>query len=170
MKYTAILNGEERELEIIRRDAHSYVVSVEGQSHEVDARSCGVDLMSILIDDHSYDISYSFDGDMVHLNFWNQYFNIEVLDERKMRRRKVRSSLDMSGPEILKTSMPGKVVKVLVGEGDSVASGDGVIIIEAMKMENVIQCRNDGVVRKIAVKAGEAIEGGTVLVEIDPPR
>ena len=168
MKYTAILNGKERELEIVRQDAFRFLVSVDGDSHEVDARSCGVDLLSVLIDDHSYDISYSFDGDMVHLNFWNQYFNIEVLDERKMRRRKVRSNLDMSGPEIIKTSMPGKVVKVLVKEGDRVTSGEGIIIIEAMKMENVIQCRNDGVVKKIVVQSGEAIEGGAVLIEIDP--
>jgi len=168
MKYTAIFNGKEREIEIIEQDINRFQITVDGKSHEVDARSCGVDLISILLDNRSYDVSYSFDGDVVHLNFWNQYFNIEVLDERKMRMRGVRSSLDLTGPEIIKTSMPGKVVKLLVEPGAKVDPGSGIIIIEAMKMENEIQCRNAGVVKKVNVKPGQAVESDIPLVEIDP--
>lgn len=168
MKYMAILNGKEREIEIIEQDINRFKIIVDGKSHEVDARSCGVDLISILLDNRSYDVSYSFDGDVVQLNFWNQYFNIEVLDERKLRMRGVRSSLDISGPEIIKTSMPGKVVKLLVEAGEKVEPGRGIIIIEAMKMENEIQCRNAGVVKKVNVKPGQAVESDVTLVEIDP--
>lgn len=168
MKYTTILNGREREIEIIQRGSHDYEILIDGRSHVIEACSCGVDLVSLLIDNRSYDISYTIDGDMVHLSFRNQYFNIEVLDERKMRMRRVRSSLDLSGPEVIKSSMPGRVVKVLVETGEKVESGTGIIIIEAMKMENEIQCRNRGRIKAVRVKAGQAIESDVILVEIEP--
>jgi biotin carboxyl carrier protein len=168
MKYTAILDGKERDIEVIQCDEHRYRVLVDGKPHEVDARNCGSDLLSILIDNTSYDISFSLDETNVQLNFRNRYFNIEILDERRMRMRGVRSDLDISGPEIIKTSMPGKVVKVLVEQGQKVESGTGIIIIEAMKMENEIHCRNTGVVKAVHVNAGQAVESDVALVEIEP--
>jgi biotin carboxyl carrier protein len=169
MKYTAILDDKEREVQVIQQDEHHYRVFVDGEPHDVDARNCGPDLLSILVDNVSHDISYSIDDTDVHLNFRNRYFNIAVLDERRMRMRQVRSDLDMSGPEVIKSSMPGKVVKILVEQGQEVEPGTGVIIIEAMKMENVIQCRNGGVVRAIHVEPGQALESDVVMIEIDPP-
>jgi acetyl/propionyl-CoA carboxylase alpha subunit len=168
MKYTSILNGQERELEITPLESNVFKIVIDGQVHEIEACHCGNDLISLLIDNLSYDISYSFDGDLICLDFRNQYFNIEVLDERKMRMRRVRSSLDLSGPEIIKTSMPGRVIKVLKQTGEKVDAGAGIIIIEAMKMENEIQCRNPGVVKKVNVKPGQTVESEAVLVEIEP--
>jgi acetyl/propionyl-CoA carboxylase alpha subunit len=168
MKYTAILNEKERELEITRLDSHRYRVLVDGEPHEVDAQLCAADLLSVLIDNSSYDISFSYADPGVILNFRNRHFNIEVLDERRMRMRRVQSELDITGPEIIKTSMPGKVVKVLVEEGQTVEPGAGVIIIEAMKMENELRCRNGGKVKAIHVNTGQAVEGGVVLIEIEP--
>lgn len=168
MKYTAILNDKEREVEITRRGTHQFQVIVDGQPHEVDARYCSSDWLSILIDNTSHDISFTLNKEEVELNFRNQNFNITVLDERKMRMRHIRSDLDISGPEIIKTSMPGKVVKVLVKVGETVSSGTGVIIIEAMKMENEIQCRKSGIVQAVHVAAGQTVESDAALVEIEP--
>lgn len=168
MKYTAVLNDKERELEISQQDRHRYRVIVDGEAHEVDARLCAPDLLSVLVDNTSYDISFSSGDIQVLLNFRNQHFNIELLDERHMRMRRIRSELDISGPEIIKTSMPGKVVEVLVEEGQQVTPGTGVVIIEAMKMENEIRCRNGGVIKVVHVSTGQAVEGDVVLVEIEP--
>jgi biotin carboxyl carrier protein len=168
MKYTAILKGKERKIEIQQRDVHTFHVVVDGIPHEIDARICSPDLISVLIDDHSYDVSFSNDKDHYELNFWNQYFNIQILDERKMRMRNIRSNLARSGPEIIKTSMPGKVVKILVEEGDVVESGTGIIIVEAMKMENEFQCLNPGTVSAIRVQPGQTVESDALLVEIEP--
>jgi biotin carboxyl carrier protein len=169
MKYTAILNDRERELEVTQEDLHRFRVVVDGKAHEVDARDCGQDLLSILIDNVSHDISFSIDEPSIHLNFRNRYFNIEVLDERRMRMRSVRSDLDISGPEIIKTSMPGKVVKILVEPGQEVEQGSGIIIIEAMKMENEIRCRNRGIIKSVHVEPGQTVEADVTLVEIEPP-
>ncbi len=168
MKYTAILNDKEREIQITRRGLYTFQVIVDGQPHEVDARYCSADRLSMLIDNTSHDISFTVDKEDVELNFRNRSFHIKVLDERKMRMRHIRSGLDVSGPEIIKTSMPGKVVKVMVKEGDRVDPGAGVIIIEAMKMENEIQCRNAGIVKAVHVSAGQTVESGAMLIEIEP--
>lgn len=168
MKYTAILNGKERELEIIQLDTDQYRVIVDGKTYDIDTKYNSSYWISLLINNHSYDVSFSFEGDTLELNFWNHFYNIEVLDERKIRMRKIQSSLELSGPEMIKTSMPGKVIKILVKEGEKVKPGTGIIIIEAMKMENEIQCRNAGVVKAVHVKGGQVIESDVPLVEIDP--
>jgi len=63
--------------------------------------------------------------------------------------------------------MPGKVVKVLVAVGDEVKSGQGVIVVEAMKMENELKSPKDGKVKTVAVKEGQAVEAGQSLVTLE---
>ncbi len=70
------------------------------------------------------------------------------------------------GDEVVSTSMPGKVVAVLVTEGQAVAAGDGIVVVEAMKMENELRAVGDGVVKTVHVADGEAVEGGAPLVTI----
>jgi biotin carboxyl carrier protein len=67
----------------------------------------------------------------------------------------------------LKTQMPGKIVKVMVKEGDTVEKGQTLIILEAMKMENEIKCGVDGVVKTIHVKEGDALEQGVLMMEVE---
>jgi biotin carboxyl carrier protein len=63
--------------------------------------------------------------------------------------------------------MPGRVVSVLVAAGDSVQPGQGVLVLEAMKMENEIQAEHDGVIQRVCVAPGQAVEGGDVLFELE---
>jgi len=168
MKYTAVLNDQERELEVTRLDEYRFRVSVDGDVLNVDARVCAEDMLSLLVNNVSHDITYDIEDTMVHLNFRNRHYSIDILDERRMRMRKVRSELDLSGPEVISTSMPGKVVKVQVELGQQVKADTAIIIVEAMKMENEIRCRNEGVVKAIHVTAGQTVEGGAPLVEIEP--
>ena len=63
--------------------------------------------------------------------------------------------------------MPGRVVTLLVGEGETVKAGQGVVVLEAMKMENEIQTDVAGVVKKIFVEEGQSVEGGDPLFEIE---
>jgi pyruvate carboxylase subunit B len=63
--------------------------------------------------------------------------------------------------------MPGRVVAVLVADGDSVQAGQGVLVLEAMKMQNEIQAEHEGVVKRVRVVAGQAVEGGDVLLELE---
>ncbi len=73
-----------------------------------------------------------------------------------------------AGGGSVKAPMPGRVVKALVAEGDTVEAGQPVIIVEAMKMENEVAAPGAGVVRRIAVSPGDTVEAGAVLVELEP--
>ena len=77
------------------------------------------------------------------------------------------SSRSMPSNVAIKASMPGRVVRVLVGVGDRVAARQGVIVIEAMKMENELRTPRDGIVTQIAVVAGSTVDTGAVLVVVE---
>jgi len=71
------------------------------------------------------------------------------------------------GPQVVTSSIPGKVVEVKVSVGQQVALGDGLVIIEAMKMENELPAPKAGVIKEIYVKKGQAVEAGEKLVVIE---
>lgn len=167
-KYTVLMDGNEKCLEITPLNEHLFRIVIDGVPYDVDVRFFGSDCMSLLMENRLCDLSYFFHGDELELHFRNQYFRSEILNERKMRMRRAGSNLEHSGPEIVKAFMPGKVVEVSVSPGDHVIPGTGVLIIEAMKMENEIFCQNAGIIRSVHVKAGQAVENDQVLIEIDP--
>lgn len=71
------------------------------------------------------------------------------------------------GPSAVQSPMPGKVVKVLVAVGDEVKAGQGVVVVEAMKMENELKSPKDGKVRAVAVREGQPVEAGQSLVTLE---
>lgn len=90
----------------------------------------------------------------------------EAIDERTQAIRAMTArGAGPQGPKPVKAPMPGMVVRVDVEPGDKVKAGQGVVIIEAMKMENELKAEAAGVVSKVAVEAGTAVEKGTVLIE-----
>jgi biotin carboxyl carrier protein len=94
----------------------------------------------------------------------------EVVDERTRHIRSLTAgSTAARGPATLRAPMPGLVVRVLVEAGQEVAAGAGVVVLEAMKMENELNAPSAGVVGAIRVGAGEPVEKGQVLVEFRDP-
>ena len=90
----------------------------------------------------------------------------EPLDPKRLRGSGAANDHDGGSAEI-KTAMPGKVVRILVAEGDAVQKGDGVIVIEAMKMQNEMKAPKDGTVRQIKVATGDTVSAGDILVVIE---
>ena len=89
---------------------------------------------------------------------------IEVEDPRKWN--PAGPSRKAHGPEAIKAPMPGKVVRVLVAVGDDVAAGQGLVVLEAMKMQNEMKAPRAGRVASVAVKEHEAVNAGSVLLTI----
>jgi biotin carboxyl carrier protein len=95
-------------------------------------------------------------------------YEVDVEDERtRAIRSRVGAAEGARGPRPVKAPMPGLVVRVEVAPGEQVAAGQGVVIVEAMKMQNELKADGPGVVRKIHVQAGTAVEKGVTLVEFD---
>lgn len=93
-------------------------------------------------------------------------FEIDLIDPKRMRGK----ALQMEGADgilELKTAMPGKVVKVLVEEGAEVLKGMGILVVEAMKMQNEMKTTKDGVVKEIRFSEGETVNAGDVLAVIE---
>jgi len=109
-------------------------------------------------------------GDVRTLHLDGERFSLEVVDERTRRIREMSgAAAGAAGPRPLKAPMPGLVVKVDVSPGDVVTRGQGLVIVEAMKMENELKAEVDAVVARVMVGAGEAVEKDQVLVDFAAP-
>ena len=96
-------------------------------------------------------------------------FRVEVADERRWRMRQARGNgtSPAAGLEPVRAPMPGLVLRVDVEEGQEVAEGRGLLIVEAMKMENELRARAAGRVRRVHVAAGESVRRGDILIEFE---
>ncbi len=92
---------------------------------------------------------------------------IRVESERLRAAEQAKKSSGGGGDRVVKSPMPGRVVKVLVSKGDIVAVGQGLLVLEAMKMENEVKAKVGGTVAAVHVAAGAAVEGNAKLVTLE---
>ena len=166
MAYIANIAGEQIPVTVGRDDEGRIVVTVDEKQYTVDARWTQTDLMSLIIDGRSYQVDIHSEKDSHEVLVEGDIFEFELYDERKAL-LKAAGSLGAEGVQEIKSSMPGKIVKLLVEEGAEVEQGDGLVVVEAMKMENEIKSPKAGVVTRIGVAEGEAVESGALLVVVE---
>jgi biotin carboxyl carrier protein len=164
-----------------------YVVSVAGREVEVEVdgdratvagralpasltSSPGTPVRQLLLDGRSEAMAVEpMGGGRWALTYRGERFEVEVVDERTRHIRSLTGSSDRArGPVVLRAPMPGLVVRLQARPGQAVSAGAGLVVLEAMKMENELRATASGVVRAVRVAAGEAVEKGQVLVEFDP--
>ena len=148
---------------IIERDDGSYVVEIGGERRRVDVRKLEGDFYSILSGGRSYEVSVEPRGDAYYVRHGAEELLVALSDpSRQAREEQVKQ-----GPDEVATQMPGKVVRLLVQEGDEVEAGQGLVVVEAMKMENEIAAGKAGKVVSVRVEPGQTVEGGAVLAVIE---
>lgn len=94
-------------------------------------------------------------------------FHVQVDNERARALAGGAGGATAKGDKLVTSPMPGRVLKVLVNEGDEIHAGKALVVVEAMKMENELAAAHDGKVKKVYVTAGTAVEGGAKLVELE---
>jgi len=147
----------------VRRTGGVYIVEVEGKEHRIDARKLESDFYSIVFGGKSYEVSVEADGDRYFVRHGAYEQVVELTDPG----RRARGALTAGdGPQEIAAVMPGKVVRLLVSPGDEVQEGQGVVVVEAMKMENEIGAPKAGTVVSIDVETGQAVETGTRLAVV----
>ena len=167
MDYIAFHNNKEYQIDIKQLDDNKFEVQLEEKKVEVDLIHSEHSLYSLIIEGRSYEVNL--DGNngncSIHLN--GVHYLINVMNKKK--KEKVRkSTLDnVAGILEIQSSMPGKVIKILVKQGENVEEGQGLIVVEAMKMENEISSPKKGKVISIEVKEGEIVEGNFKLLTIE---
>ena len=152
----------------IDREGSRVRVDLDEKSIHLDVRSVGADVRSILWNGSQHEVTVRHLGDdrfEVSGRFGSEI--VQVLDPLTHLAASSHDAQVGSASECVDAYMPGRVVEVLVKEGASVALGEGVLVLEAMKMENEIQSERAGTIRKIFVAEGQAVEGGDSLYEIE---
>jgi biotin carboxyl carrier protein len=164
MKLTARAGEREHEVLIERRDA-LFVVTVDGVASQADVRELAGGFLSIVMNGRSYEVSVEAEGDTYRVRHGASRQTVTLTDpSRKAREAGLGAS---KGPQEVVTLMPGKVARVLVQVGDQVQPGQGLVVVEAMKMENEIGSPKAGKVVAIHVEPGRNVEGGASLVVVE---
>jgi acetyl/propionyl-CoA carboxylase alpha subunit len=160
MRLDATVDGETIRVEV-RRTAEGYAVTLDGATLDVDFVQTGEHFASLIVDglSHAVGLERRSDGYRVHLP--DATIAVGLAEASGNGARPPRRA---HGPQRLTAPMPGRVVRVLAEEGREVDPGQGLVVIEAMKMENELKAPRKGRVQEITVREGQAVEAGALLV------
>jgi len=136
---------------------------LNGRDIPLDFGQLNVRAASILLNGKSYEIRRD-PGGAIFIG--NRRYEVAFEDPRSWQGRRRRESAQ-AGPQRLSSSMPGKVVRVLSREGDSIEAGQGIIVVEAMKMQNEIKSPKAGTLRKLLVREGANVNAGEILAIVE---
>lgn len=168
-RYFAKLPGraEHSPVEVEPLNEGHFAVTLESSRHVVDALALDHGAVSMLVDGDSYSVEFEEHGDEVWVLVRNQVCRLDVADERKLRMRAASAAFSVEGRQVVSAPMPGKVVKVLVQKGQAVEEGQGLVVVEAMKMENELKAPKAGVVAELTAIEGSTVENGAKLAVIE---
>jgi biotin carboxyl carrier protein len=170
MKYEIQLAGasgkKTRNVEL-EREGDGWRVTLDGKPVSADAAEIAPHTLSILLDGqvHEIHVTPSADGKL-KLQTGAQEFTAEIMDPRAWTGRR-HGSVEAEGRQQILAPMPGKVVRILVKPGDHVEAGQGLLVVEAMKMQNEIRSPKSGTVERVFAKEGQPVNAGEVLAWVD---
>ncbi len=160
--------GPNRHTVEVREVGDHYEVTIDDIVHTVDSsRIPNTSMRSLIIGGKSYQANTVQDGDRCEVYLSGEVYPVTVMDELWARAQEGHREPGSAGEDI-KAPIPGSIVKILVKEGDTVAAGDPVAVLEAMKMQNELQAVNGGVVAEIRAKVGETVPQGQSLILLKP--
>ena len=144
-RWRAIVDGQPVEADVVEIAPHTYSILLGGKSHELR-------------------VSPLPDGSLKIFSAQAEFL-AQVIDPREWRGR--HGAAEVEGRQQIVAPMPGKIVRILVKAGDTVELGQGLIVVEAMKMQNEIRSPKSGAVEKVMAKEGDAVNAGDVLLWVD---
>ena len=165
-KYVATLDGADHQLEVEELSGHALRVKLGERQFEVDVRRVGHSSYSILIDNRSFDFEVGREGEELVVASRGGAARITLVDAAR-RSRHPGTRPAAAGKAALKAMMPGRVINVLVNLGDEVAAHQGLLVVEAMKMENELKSPKAGKVVELKVKPGQTVERGELLLVVE---
>jgi biotin carboxyl carrier protein len=159
--------GEKLRSVELERVEDRWKITLDGQLVDADAVEITPHSLSILLEGQSYEVRLSPSADgVLKIQTGLQEFTAEVTDPRAWRGRR-HGTLEAEGRQQVVAPMPGKVIRVLVQAGDRVEAGQGLLVVEAMKMQNEIRSPKGGTVERLHVKEGQPVNAGEVLAWVE---
>lgn len=167
MAFIARLGEQTYTVEIEEVDKSYYRVAVDGGEFFVDGRKTAHNNYSLIVDNRSFEVDVDISEDEYRVLVDGRNYHIQLIDERRMRMGEFQSGLELQGRQEVSVPMPGKVIAVLVAEKERVEKGQGLVIVEAMKMENEVRSPIAGEIKEVRVKTGESLEAGDILLVVE---
>ena len=166
MIYDVVVDGKTHRLELTRGEK-TWSCKVDDQSLLVDAALTAREVLSLLVGGDAFEIKRerSLSGEL-HLVIGSARYAVDVQDPRSLRTRRAAAGVE-AGPRKITAPMPGKIVRILVAEKDAVKAGQGIIVMEAMKMQNELKSPKDGTVQKLLTSEGSTVNAGDALAVIE---
>jgi biotin carboxyl carrier protein len=163
MKYEIVINGERRIVEFTPQTngASRVAFTVDARLVEADALRISRGVYSILLGGRSLEVTVEETSSGLLLRTKGRELQLEIFDPRSWRRGR-GAGIELEGRQQLVAPMPGKIVRVLVAAGQQVTAGQGLLVIEAMKMQNEVRSPKSGSVEKVA-REGQTVNAGEVL-------
>lgn len=154
---------------LLKQEGNMLAIEVDGKKYEVDLMHTADGTFSIIENGHSYDIELVPKDTPKKYTAYTLYetFDVEVIDAEARYLQNRNAGSNGAAESKITSPMPGKVVKVLVTEGDPVKEGETVVIISAMKMESEYKAPRDGIVKRVYVKNEDTVDGSQVLIELE---
>jgi biotin carboxyl carrier protein len=168
MKLTAELEGESYQLSIVREGVR-VEAEVGGRRYELEARETEAGAYLFMLKGRVYECRVEASvarGDATHVEIGGREFVVRLFDPRRLRAASVGSA-QSQGRVVVAASMPGKVVRVLVEEGATVEVGAGLVVVEAMKMQNELKSPKAGIIVELRAREGATVNAGDVLLVVE---
>ncbi len=162
-----VRHGEREEKVGIRRDGDLYEVTVDEHTWHVDAAKAGPGLRSLLVDGAQHEVAAAPCADGYWVSTHDGAGQVSVTDPLTHLASQNQGGKAGKRRQKITAYMPGRVVEILAEEGQAVTTGQGVVVLEAMKMQNEIRAEHDGTITRMHVQPGQAVEGGDPLFEMD---
>ena len=167
MKLIVLRDGREHEVLVERRDG-AYEVEVGDRRFLVDSVRTNGMVRSLIIGGRQFEVAVKRqDEGRYQVGSQGTIEELEVLDPLTYLASQGAAGEKSRGGQRVEAYMPGRVVRLLVAEGDTVEKGDGLVVLEAMKMENEIEAERAGRVARVLVEEGQAVEGGDAMFEFE---
>jgi biotin carboxyl carrier protein len=162
--FHAVVDGRELRVEV-RRAEGRFAVTLAGKPMEIDYVPAGNHFASLLVEGKSYEVGLEPRASGYTVSLADD--TLEVQLHESSRAAVLVAAKSAPGAASVQAPMPGRIVRVLVPVGQQVAAGQGLLVMEAMKMENELRAARAGRVREVRVAEGQAVETGALLVVLE---
>ena len=165
MNYTAILDGQRVEIQISANNSTNIEAEIGGRKYTLEAKNIEPGVYWFNWQNRSIEAAVTPNGDGYVVCINGRRLAVEMLDAKAALRKAAQHS--QAGRIEIRAPMPGKIVKILLPEGAEVQNNQGILVMEAMKMQNEIKSPKNGVVRKLGVTEGAAVNAGDLLATVE---
>ena len=168
MKLFAELNNEKHEIRL-NQTSGKILAEIDGRTYELEASEPEPNVYLLKHDHKIFEVFVSPNqkpNEPFQVNVANHNFEIKISDPKRLRGTSAGSG-EIEGVAEIKTAMPGKVVRILVEQGADVRTGDGIIVVEAMKMQNEMKSPKAGTIVELRAQLGSTANAGEVLAVVE---